>query len=38
MDKGLITTYKKNIYFLIDVKGEGKVVMTRIRSCKLYKL
>ncbi len=37
-NKGFITTYKKNTYFLTDVKGEGKVVMTRIKSCKLYKL
>ncbi len=38
IDKGLLITYKKNTYFLIDAKGEGKVVMTIIISCKLYKL
>ncbi len=38
IDKEFIVTHKKNMCFLIVDKGQGKVVMTKIGSNKLYKL
>jgi hypothetical protein len=38
IDKEFIVTHKKNMCYLIVDKGQGKVVMTKIGSNKLYKL
>jgi hypothetical protein len=37
-NKGLVITYRKNIWFFTNVEGEGKVVMIGIKSSNLYKL
>jgi len=37
-NKGLVITYINNTCFLTNVGGEGKVVMIRVKSSKLYKL
>jgi len=38
INKGLVITYRNNIWFFINVEGEGKVVMIGIKSSNLYKL
>lgn len=38
INKEFIVTHEKNMCFLIVDKGQGKVVMTKIGSNKLYKL
>ncbi len=38
IDKRLVITYRKNTCFFINAKGEGKVVMTWFKPCKLYNL
>jgi hypothetical protein len=38
IDKEFIVTHDKNTCFLIVEKGQGKVVMIKIGSSKLYKL